>query len=97
LLQEADNRAKNPKFLDDKLAKLQAIYSQYLKIIAEGQPYMISHLQINGKDLIKMGFKTGREIGDILKILLDEVVIDPSLNTREYLVKRVKALRRKRD
>ena len=97
LLQEADNRAKNPKFLDDKLNKLQSIYSQYLRIIAEGQPYMISHLVINGKDLIKMGFKTGREIGDVLKILLDEVVIDPSLNTREYLVKRVKALRKKRD
>lgn len=97
LLQEADNRAKNLKFLDDKLARLQAIYSQYLRIIAEGQPYMISHLQINGKDLIKLGFKTGREIGDMLKSLLDEVVIDPSLNTREYLVKRVKILRKRRD
>lgn len=97
LLQEADNRAKNPKFLNDKLSKLQAIYSQYMRIIAEGQPYMISHLQINGRDLIKMGFKTGREVGDMLKALLDEVMIDPSLNTREYLVKRVKTLRKKRD
>ena len=96
LLQEADNRAKNPKYLDDKLLKLQSTYSQYIRIIAECQPYMISHLQINGRDLIKMGYKTGREIGDILKLLLDEVVIDPSLNTREYLVKRVKSLRKKR-
>lgn len=97
LLQEADNRAKNQKFLDDKLARLQSIYSQYLRIIAEGQPYMVSHLAINGKDMIKMGYRAGREIGDVLKILLDEVVIDPSLNTREYLVKRVKNLRKKRD
>ncbi len=97
LLQEADNRAKNPKYLDEKLAKLHAVYDQCQRIIAEGQPYQTSHLLINGRDLIKLGFKTGREIGDTLKLLLDEVVIDPSLNTRDYLVKRAITLRKKRD
>lgn len=96
LLQEADNRAKNPKFLDDKLSKLHAVYDQCQRIIAERQPYQVSHLQINGRDLIKLGFKTGREIGDMLKLLLDEVVIDASLNTREYLIKRAIILKKKR-
>ncbi len=94
LLQEADNRAKNLKFLDEKLEKLQAVYNQFQLIIAEGQPYTTAQLQINGRDLIKMGFKKGREIGDTLKLLLEEVIIDPSLNNREYLVKR--ALQEKR-
>lgn len=96
LLQEADNRAKNHKFLDDKLSKLHAVYDQCQKIILERQPYLVSHLAINGKDLIKLGYKTGRDIGDILKLLLDEVVIDPSLNTRDYLIKRAIAARKKR-
>ncbi len=88
LLQEADNRAKNPKFLDEKLEKLQSVYNQFQLIITEGQPYTTAQLQINGRDLIKLGFKKGREIGDTLKLLLEEVIIDPSLNNRDYLVKR---------
>lgn len=97
LLQEADNRAKNLKFLDEKLSKLHGVYNQYQIIIAEGQPYTTSHLQINGRDLIKLGFKTGKDIGDILRTLLEEVVIDPSLNKREYLIKRALYLKRKRN
>ncbi len=97
LLQEADNRAKNHKFLEDKLSKLHAVYDQCQRIIAERQPYLVSHLAINGKDLIKLGFKTGRDIGDTLKFLLDEVVIDPSLNTRDYLIKRALAAKKKRN
>ncbi len=96
LLQEADNRAKNLKFLDDKLSKLHAVYDQCQRIIAERQPYQVSHLQINGRDLLKIGFKAGREIGDMLKLLLDEVVIDPSLNSRDYLIKRAIVLKKKR-
>lgn len=97
LLQEADNRAKNQKFLDDKLSKLHAVYDQCQRIIAERQPYLVSHLAINGKDLIRLGYKTGREIGDTLKFLLDEVIIDPSLNTRDYLIKRALATKKKRN
>lgn len=96
LLQEADNRAKNLKFLDDKLSKLHAVYDQCQRIIAERQPYQVSHLQINGRDLLKIGFKAGREIGDMLKLLLDEVLIDPSLNSRDYLIKRAIILKKKR-
>ncbi len=97
LLQEADNRAKNLKFLNEKLSKLHAVYEQCQRIIAERQPYQTSHLQVNGRDLIKLGYKTGREIGDTLKLLLDEVVIDSSLNNRDYLVKRAIMLKRRRD
>lgn len=96
LLQEADNRAKNLKYLDEKLPKLHGVYNQYQRIIAEGQPYTVSQLQINGRDLIKLGFKAGREIGDMLRILLEEVVIDPSLNRRDYLIKRALFLKRRK-
>lgn len=95
LLKEADNRAKNLKFLDEKLDKIQAVYNIYQRVLAEGQPFHTSHLQINGRDLLKLGFKTGREVGDTLKLLLDEVVIDPKLNTRDYLVKRARSLKKR--
>lgn len=96
LLQEADNTAKNPKFLPDKLAKINDIRVIYRKVLSERQPYVTSDLIINGRDLIKIGFRAGREIGDTLRCLLDEVLINPSLNNREYLITRAKQLRRKK-
>ena len=96
LLQEADNRAKNSAFLPDKLARVQEVRRIYREILAEGQPYLVSDLVINGRDLIKLGFKAGREIGDILRLLLDAVLVNPALNQREYLLGRARELRKKR-
>ncbi len=96
LLQEADNRAKNLKFLPEKLAKLNEVRVIYRKVLAERQPYLASDMVVNGRDLIKLGFRAGREIGDTLHTLLDEVLMNPSLNNREYLLGRARQLRRKR-
>lgn len=95
-LQEADNRGKHPKYLDEKLKRTELVRSIYRRIIEENQPFKISDLVVNSRDLIKLGFRAGREIGDTLRILLDEVLIDPSLNNREYLLKRVKQIKNKR-
>ena len=94
-IQTADNKAKNPNYLPEKLQRLQSVRAVYENVIAEGQPYLLSDLVVNGRDLIKLGFRAGREIGDTLKTLLSEVMISPELNTREYLLKRAKELRRK--
>lgn len=42
-------------------------------ILSAGTPYRISDLKINGNDLLAIGAQ-GREIGDILNLLLDEVI-----------------------
>lgn len=95
-LQIADNSAKNEKYIAEKLKKIEEVRGVYQIVLAEGQPYLLSDLQVNGRDLIKLGFKAGREIGDALKALLAEVIISPELNSREYLLKRALELRRKR-
>lgn len=95
-LQIADNCAKNEKYIAEKLRKIEEVRAVYENVLAEGQPYLLSDLVVNGRDLIKLGFKAGREIGDALKALLGEVVINPELNNRAYLLKRAKELRRKR-
>ena len=96
LLQEADNKAKNQKYLKEKLNKINEVRKLYLKIIAERQPYRISDLVVNGRDLNKLGFRPGHEIGDTLQELLDEVLINPSLNTKEYLLARAKKIQSKK-
>lgn len=92
-LQLADNRAKNPVHFPDKKARIDSVYQIYKEILAERQPYLVSHLAVNGKDLIRIGYRPGREIGDTLKRLIDEVIINPSLNNRDYLLKAAKEYR----
>ena len=45
-----------------------------------------SDLAINGHDLIDAGFKPGPIMGEILEYLMERVVDEPSLNTKEMLI-----------
>ena len=96
LVQTADNMAKNKKHLPEKLQKIDAVYSVYREVLAEKQPYLVSHLVVNGRDLLKIGYKAGREIGDTLKALINEVIINPQLNNREYLMERATEMKRRK-
>lgn len=96
LLQEADNKAKNHKYLRDKLIKINEVRQLSLKIIAERQPYRISDLALNNRDLSALGLRAGHEISDTLQSLLDEVLVNPELNTKEYLISQAKKIRNKK-
>ncbi|MGI5949534.1 CCA tRNA nucleotidyltransferase [Peptoniphilus sp.] len=47
-------------------------------------------LDVDGKDIISLGFKEGKIIGEILKDLENLVLDDPSLNDKDYLIDYVK-------
>ncbi len=55
------------------------------EIIKSGEPYKISHLDITGNDIISLGFD-GKQVGKKLEFLLNEVIKNPDLNTREKLL-----------
>ena len=95
-LQKADNAAKNPELLPEKLKRIDGGLEIYREVLAKNQPYRVTDLVLNGRDLMEIGYRQGKEIGDTLKELLDEVIIRPELNTRAYLVKRAKEMRQKR-
>ena len=86
--------AKNPIYFPEK--RIDDAYALYKEILAERQPYLVSHLVVNGKDLIRLGYRPGRDIGDILKQLIEAVIIDPKLNNREFLISEAKEYRRKK-
>jgi tRNA nucleotidyltransferase (CCA-adding enzyme) len=52
-------------------------------------PLTLKDLAIKGDELIKAGVRAGPDVGDTLLRLLDEVLEDPTRNTREYLLSRV--------
>jgi tRNA nucleotidyltransferase (CCA-adding enzyme) len=54
------------------------------------QPHRLQDLAVDGSDLLELGYPEGPELGHTLDSLLDAVVDDPSLNTREQLLERVR-------
>ena len=69
----------------ERLARFRAVVEQEL-----GSPHRLGDLAIDGNDLIALGVKPGPQLGRLLHELLDEVVDEPALNTRDRLLARAK-------
>lgn len=61
-------------------------------VMEERQPFTKEDLAINGHDLMKLGIPPSAMLGKIQQSLLEEVIENPALNTRESLLKRAKEL-----
>ena len=64
---------------------LKALESQVCDCRGNNEVYKISYLAINGNDLIELGYK-GKEIGIALNRLLDMVMKEEVINTKEELI-----------
>ena len=60
------------------------------QIIDNQDCYSIRQLAIKGEDVIEMGVKQGKQVGEVLNFLLAKVMEDPSKNEKEYLCHQVK-------
>ena len=87
---EADLRGKGPEPRQDELDRL-ARFRGVLKA-EQRSPHRLRDLAVGGDDLIALGHRPGPQIGITLRTLLQEVVRDPSLNTRAYLLERAREL-----
>jgi tRNA nucleotidyltransferase/poly(A) polymerase len=56
------------------------------------QPHRLADLEVDGSDLIAVGFAEGPALGRALHTLLDEVVEQPERNRRELLLDRAREL-----
>ena len=56
------------------------------KILRTHPPLEITDLAIGGRELMELGVKPGPRLGEILRELLERVLDDPELNTREALL-----------
>ena len=77
-----------PKEEPYRLRKYESMIEEALR-----DPLSVKMLAVNGDDVIKIAnIKPGPKIGFLLNILLEEVLDDPKLNTKEYLEKRLNDL-----
>lgn len=89
-VKRADILAQSSYQKKEKLERLESWERFYGQIIEEGQCVSLRTLAVTGSDLIEAGMRPGRELGDVLQQLLELVLEDPTLNTREYLLDQVK-------
>ena len=90
LVEYADVLAQSDMQRDEKLAKIDAGVKRFEYIMANAQPLSIKDLAVTGSDLIAAGVKPGPKMGEILKAMLDKVLDEPELNTKDGLLNYLK-------
>jgi tRNA nucleotidyltransferase (CCA-adding enzyme) len=89
-VQLADSRAQNPDYIKEKEKQLESLYEIYKEIKENNECFLLKDLAVNGQDLISLGIKEGKEIGKILKSLLELVIDKPNQNNKEALLSYIK-------
>ncbi|MDE6530343.1 MAG: CCA tRNA nucleotidyltransferase [Lachnospiraceae bacterium] len=87
-VREADVMAQSEYQKKEKLDAIREGLRIYQKIKEEGQCISLKSLAVNGGDLIRAGIEPGQAIGVILEQMLQDVIGEPSHNTKEYLIQR---------
>lgn len=87
----ADTAAKNPIYAQKKQARLEEARTLYQGVLDRGECVNLKEVNINGNDLIAMGMKPGRQIGEVLAYLLEQVLENPNLNNRDILIDMARA------
>ncbi len=92
-VKRADIEAQSDYKREEKLQKLYAVKAVYEKILEEKQCVSLKTLAVSGRDLMEeAGMSSGKELGEMLKMLLEMVVEDPSLNEKEVLISKAKEI-----
>lgn len=86
-VRRADVLAQSSYQREEKLADIDAVKKQYRSILEAGDCFMLKDLAVNGRDLLAAGFQPGRQLGETLDRLLEAVIDEPSLNTKETLIR----------
>ena len=85
---DAQSNAKT-SFNPEEITILQKRISEVLQ---QDMALKITDLKVRGEDLVAIGVKEGPQLGSILRELLDMVIDDPMLNTKEKLLEKAKQL-----
>lgn len=85
-VRRADVLAQSLYRREEKLRELDEIEKLYREIVKRGQCVSLKELAVSGRDLIEAGMEPGKAIGEKLAWLLELVIEEPKLNTKEKLL-----------
>ena len=87
----ADILAHSEGTQESRIQKRNECVKLAFQIDEQNQCFQLKDLAINGKDLISIGFKEGKELGDALRSSLDAVIDDVVENEKSVLLDFVKS------
>jgi len=88
-LKRADILAQSEYQREEKLNYIDRYEKLYMEIMAKGDCISLKQLAVTGRDILALGVRQGRQIGDILHLLLEQVIQDPEKNEKTYLLQQV--------
>jgi tRNA nucleotidyltransferase (CCA-adding enzyme) len=80
---------------EPKWDTLLPLHDRIREVLERGRALSVKDLAVSGNDLMSLGISPGKSIGIILRELLEAVLEDPALNTREKLMEIAGKLLRK--
>jgi poly(A) polymerase/tRNA nucleotidyltransferase (CCA-adding enzyme) len=75
-----------------KPEEITLLQQRISKVLQQDMALKITDLKINGDDLVELGIPKGPKVGEVLKELLELVLDDPMMNTKEKLTEKAKEL-----
>lgn len=87
-VKKADIQAKSPEWKEEEERELETVTSLYKEIKMKKECLTLQELAVSGNDLIQAGFCQGKHLGEVLNLLLEEVLEHPERNEKEYLLEK---------
>ena len=91
-VKKADNKAQNLELSSDRIEELEEIELLIDEVLQEDECFSLKDLAVNGKDLIGVGYKAGKELGNTLNKLLQLVIDGDCPNEKEKLLQEAESL-----
>lgn len=85
-VKRADKLAQSPSYRRKGLDYIDSVEKIYFELKAKKCCLKLKDLEVNGRDLINIGFKEGKEVGRTLSELLGMVLKNPELNEKKILL-----------
>ncbi len=85
-IKRADILGQSDYNFASKMGYVDDLEKAYLEIIEKNHCVSKKDMAVNGKDLLALGMKQGKEMGILLDLLFDAVINDPNLNEKEKLI-----------
>jgi len=85
---------KPPVMSDGEFKQKLQEFDQMVKDEVQRQANSAKKLLVDGNDLMRLGFKSGKALGDTLKLLEERVLENPELNNKKTLLSLAEELKR---
>lgn len=86
-VKRADKAAQNPANAGEGIDYVDRVGMIYHELLESNTCLKLGDLAVNGRDLIGLGFREGREIGETLTVLFEKVLEDRTLNDKAVLMR----------